>query len=130
MDKINKAAAAGVIFFSVILAGFVGVKIDQTTVALLGGAFIGLIVAIPTTALIMIVGMRKRDDTPRNVHYHDQRREMPMPPPSYYPQVSPPPQQWDGQVVNPHQQRMIAPPVKRQHYVIGSNDDNGVQEGW
>ena len=42
MDKINKAAAAGVIFFMVILAGFVGIKVDQTTIALLGGAFIAL----------------------------------------------------------------------------------------
>lgn len=57
MNNINRAAAAGVIFFMVILAGFVGVKVDQTTIALLGGAFIGLVVAIPTTALIMIVGL-------------------------------------------------------------------------
>lgn len=61
MERINKAAAAGVIFFMVILAGFVGIHIDQTTVALLGGAFIGLVVAIPTTVLIMVVGLRKPD---------------------------------------------------------------------
>lgn len=59
---INKAAAAGVIFFSVVLAGFVGIKVDQTTVALLGGAFIGLVVAIPTTALIMWIGLKPRND--------------------------------------------------------------------
>lgn len=62
MDRINKAAAAGVIFFAVVLAGFVGIKVDQTTIALLGGAFIGLVVAIPTTALIIVIGMRKPDD--------------------------------------------------------------------
>ncbi len=66
MDKINKAAAAGVIFFSVVLAGFVGIKVDPTTIALLGGAFIGLVVAIPTTALIMVIGLRdeRRQDAP------------------------------------------------------------------
>lgn len=61
MERLNKAAAVGVVFFSVMLAGFVGMKVDQTTVALLGGAFIGLVVAVPTTALIMIVGLRKPD---------------------------------------------------------------------
>lgn len=61
MERINKAAAVGVVFFSVMLAGFVGMKVDQTTVALLGGAFIGLVVAIPTTVLIMLVGLRKPD---------------------------------------------------------------------
>jgi hypothetical protein len=58
MSSINKAAAAGIIFFSVILAGFVGIKVDQSTIALLGGAFIGLVVAIPTTVLIMVIGLR------------------------------------------------------------------------
>jgi hypothetical protein len=58
MDKINKAAAVGVVFFSVMLAGFVGMKVDQTTIALLGGAFIGLVVAIPTTVIIVVLGLR------------------------------------------------------------------------
>ena len=94
MTNINKAAAAGAIFFCVILAGFVGIKIDQSTVAILGGALIGVVVAIPTTAAIIIIGMRKPDekavddwtpphDAPQfpcmpphetHNHYHDNRR--------------------------------------------------------
>lgn len=134
MDKINKAAAAGVVFFSIILAGFVGIKVDQTTIAILGGAFIGLVVAIPTTALIMIVGLRKRDEPARPgvYHYHDQRPAQPV-----FPQ-----QQagshlilQNGQlagwtVVNPNQQpaqpEWGLDPVKRRFYVIGDGGD--VQE--
>jgi hypothetical protein len=86
MDKINKAAAAGVVFFSVILAGFVGIKVDQTTIALLGGAFIGLVVAIPTTALIMMIGLRKRDEGPQVPPAHQPRYGAPLPasPPQYW----------------------------------------------
>lgn len=62
MDNINKAAAAGVIFFMVVLAGFIGIKVDQVTIALLGGAFIGIVIAIPTTAAIIIIRMRKPND--------------------------------------------------------------------
>jgi multidrug efflux pump subunit AcrA (membrane-fusion protein) len=56
MNGVSKAAAAGIIFFSIVLAGFVGIKVDQSTIALLGGAFIGLVVAIPTTAAIILIG--------------------------------------------------------------------------
>ena len=62
MTNINKAAVAGAIFFCVILGGFVGIKVDQTTIALLGGALIGVAVAIPTTVLIIVIGMRKPDE--------------------------------------------------------------------
>lgn len=82
MNNINKAAAAGVIFFMVILAGFVGIHIDQTTVALLGGAFIGIVIAFVTTMLI--VAIARRPDEPAQPtqqqqptthhHYHDNRR--------------------------------------------------------
>lgn len=85
MDNINKTAIAGVIFFMVILAGFVGIKVDQTTIALLGGAFIGLVVAIPTTVLILIIGLKKPDEP--------QARQTPAPPPVFPQQQLPPAQQ-------------------------------------
>lgn len=86
MERINKAAAVGVVFFSVMLAGFVGMKVDQTTIALLGGAFIGLVVAIPTTALIMLVGLRKRDDGLAQHQATQPRYQAPLPqnPPAYW----------------------------------------------
>lgn len=86
MDKINKGAAAGIVFFSLVLAGFVGMKVDQTTIALLGGAFIGLVVAIPTTALIMLVGLRRREEPPaeRQGRYHAPQAPLPQSPPQYW----------------------------------------------
>ena len=84
MTNINRAAAAGVIFFLVILAGFVGIHIDQTTVALLGGAFIGIVIAFVTTMLIVAIGRRPSEPAqpaqqrlpPVTTHHHhyDNRR--------------------------------------------------------
>lgn len=59
MSNINKTAAAGVVFFTLILAGFVAIKVDQTTIALLGGALIGIVIAIPTTILMIVIGRRE-----------------------------------------------------------------------
>ena len=83
MENINKAAAAGVIFFMVILAGFVGIKVDQTTIALLGGAFIGIVIAFVTTMLIVAIARRPTEPAqptqqlpPVTIHHHhyDNRR--------------------------------------------------------
>lgn len=128
MDKINKAAAAGVIFFSVILAGFVGIKVDQTTIALLGGAFIGLVVAIPTTALIMMIGMRRRDDAPAERQVRTQA-PMPQNPPQYWVMPQPP-----YAVREPHQQyqqlqqpiaapEYMLPQSRRRFYMIGEGGE-------
>lgn len=87
MDNINKAAVAGIIFFLVILAGFVGIKVDQMTIAVLGGAFIGIVVAGVTTALIIMIGISRKDEPPpppaprpsqpvqqiTHNHYHDHK---------------------------------------------------------
>ena len=135
MDKINKAAAAGVIFFSVILAGFVGIKVDQTTIALLGGAFIGLVVAIPTTALIIMIGMRRKDDAPaeRPVRY---QAPMPHSPPQYWvmpqqPYVVREPQQQYQQHYQHYQQlqqpiaapEYLLPQSRRRFYMIGEGGE-------
>jgi hypothetical protein len=54
--------------------------IDQTTITLLGGAFIGLVVAIPVTALIMIVGLKKEPTTPPpQLHLNDPPQIWPVP---------------------------------------------------
>jgi len=87
MTNINKTAIAGTIFFTLILAGFVAIKVDQTTIALLGGAFIGIVIAAVTTTLIVVIGLRKPDAPAQPAqseheislltttnHYHDQRR--------------------------------------------------------
>lgn len=108
MGKINKAAAAGVIFFSIILAGFVGIKIDQPTVAILGGAFVGLVVAIPTTALVISIWTKQRD-TP-----HDQASALNAPPPVF-------PQQQAAQQVT-HNHHHVHKYVV--HIYVSANADN------
>lgn len=128
MDKINKAAAAGVVFFSIILAGFVGIKVDQTTIALLGGAFIGLVVAIPTTALIIMIGMRRKDDAPaeRQVRYHT---PMPQNPPQYWVMPQQPymvrePQQHYQQLQQPlAAPEYMLPQSRRRFYMIGEGGE-------
>lgn len=128
MDKINKAAAAGVVFFAVILAGFVGIKVDQTTIALLGGAFVGLIVAIPTTAVIMMISLRRRDDAPaeRQARYHS---PMPQNPPQYWVM---PQQPYVVRDPYPHAQQMqqpisapeyMLPQSRRRFYMIGEGGE-------
>lgn len=91
MERINKAAAVGVVFFSVMLAGFVGLKVEQTTISLLAGAALGLAISVPTTVLILVVGLRKpitdkvtppaqSERVPDSMtwvthnHYHDNRK--------------------------------------------------------
>lgn len=134
MDKINKAAAAGVIFFSIVLAGFVGIKVDQTTIALLGGAFIGLVVAIPTTALIMIVGLRRRDETPvdRQGRYHAPQAPLPASPPQYWVMPQGPQQAYSMREPAPNYQQLqqplaapeyLLPASRRRFYMIGEGGE-------
>jgi len=61
MDTIGKTFGAGIVFFAIVVAGLVGSKADQTTIALLGGTFIGLLVAIPTTLLVVLIARRRND---------------------------------------------------------------------
>ena len=61
MDNISKAFGAGIVFFAVVMAGAVGARADQATIALLGGTFIGLLVAIPTTLLVVLIARRRND---------------------------------------------------------------------
>jgi hypothetical protein len=61
MRVVNASAAVAIVFFSVVLAGFIGARVDQITIALLGGTFIGLVVAVPATALVVWIVLRQRD---------------------------------------------------------------------
>jgi hypothetical protein len=83
MDKVNKAVAVSIIIFSIVLAGFIGARVDQMTIALLGGTFIGLVVAIPATVLVVLVATRRREEASIE---RTQRYSAPMPqsPPQYW----------------------------------------------
>jgi hypothetical protein len=130
MDKINKAAALSIVFFSIVLAGFVGARVDQTTIALLGGTFIGLLVAIPTTALIVLIVMRRREDI---VSERTPRYSAPMPPnPPQYWVASNQPHDVRGQVYQPPAPQLrepiaapefMLPAARRRFYMIGESGE-------
>ena len=77
MDTIGKAFGAGIVFFTIVVAGLVGSKADQTTIALLGGTFIGLLVAIPATLLVVLIA-RRRDDEARQRGAHIAAPSLPQ----------------------------------------------------
>jgi hypothetical protein len=87
MEKtIYRAMAVSIVASSVVMAAFVGSRVDQTTIALLGGTFIGLLVAVPTTILVAFMVIRRRED---NIAERMQRFP---PPPTHFPPS--PPQYW------------------------------------
>lgn len=132
MDKVVKASGAGIVFFSVVLAGFVGSRVDQTTIALLGGTFIGLLVAVPATLLVVLISHRRRDEQnqqqPAAPRYST---HMPPSPPQYWVM---PQQPYDVRVVSPQQMmpqlnagipapEYMLPMSRRRFYMIGEGGE-------
>jgi len=62
MERISKAIAIGFILFAVVFAAFAGSRVDQMTIALLGGVFIGLLITVPSALLAMALILRRRDE--------------------------------------------------------------------
>lgn len=141
MDRVNKAACVAIVFFSVVLAGFIGSRVDQTTIALLGGTFIGLVVAIPATVLVVLLALNRRQENTGPVHYHMPRGTNPPQHhgavPQYYmePPVAPPPA-YRVEVPAATQRAYPPLPAQRAFHVLGDDgemrlltdgrdDDNG-----
>jgi hypothetical protein len=135
MDKVSKASAISIVIFSIVLAGFIGSRVDQMTIALLGGTFIGLVVAIPATVLIVVIAMRKRDEASveRTHRYSTPNYSAPMPPspPQYWvmpnqaydpraTQVVQMPQQLQQPIAAPE---FMLPATRRRFYMIGEGGD-------
>lgn len=135
MERINRAAAAGIMLFAIIMGGFVGARADQTTIALLGGTLIGLLVAVPATAVAVAVSMRRRHE---RVPEAPQRYSAPMPPspPAYWamppsadprlgyaPLAQPMPAALPQPISAPE---YLLPATRRRFYMIG--DSGEVQE--
>lgn len=132
MDKINKAAAVSLVLFSVVLAAFVGSRVDQVTIALLGGTFIGLLVAIPSVLLIVVLALRRRDDTGRDHYERPRVVHMPPAPPQYWAAPTPadPPHDARGLSYPVSQIRGVAaapeyvlPATRRRFYLIGESGE-------
>jgi hypothetical protein len=120
MEKMSRVFAVSLILFAVVFAAFVGSRVDQVTIALLGGAFIGLLVAVPSTLLTVAIVLRRRDD----------RVDLPRPtvhapplPPAYWPPTNHQTQ------FNAQPWPLSAPPEfnlpapRRRFYVIGETGE-------
>ncbi len=82
MDKLLKASAIGIVAFSAILAIFVGARVDQFTMSMLGGAFLGLLIAVPTTLVATLIVTRADLRHPeRAIRYS---APLPQSPPPYW----------------------------------------------
>jgi hypothetical protein len=86
MQTLNRAAGIAIMLFFGGLGLMIGSRIDQVTIAVLGGVLLGLLVVIPPVMLLLVLIQRDRTATSR------QNQEMP---PAYYPQqpstIAPPP---------------------------------------
>ncbi len=124
MERISKAIAVGLVLSAVVFAAFAGSRVDQITIALLGGVFIGLLISVPSALLAMALILRRRDaqiDPPRPT--------MPTPPsaPTYWP----PPPPSNAYLAKPNAYPWLpgAPPEfslpapRRRFYVIGESGE-------
>ena len=137
MDKLVKAVAVAVVLFFIVLGLTIGTRMDQNTIALLGGTTIGLLIAAPCTAIVTYLAVRNREDHSyeRNPRYNS---PMPQNPPQYWVmpqhmQMQPPQQALQQQLpsVSPYAIRQptaeyVLPAAKRRFYMIGETGD--VQE--
>ena len=136
MDKLVKVLAVAVVLFFIVLGLTIGTRMDQNTIALLGGTTIGLLIAAPCAAIVTYLAVRNRDDHSyeRNPRYNS---PMPQNPPQYW--VVPqhmqmqPPQSLQQQLpaASPYANRQptseyVLPAAKRRFYMIGETGD--VQE--
>lgn len=79
MEKLTRAAGAAFIIFAAVFAFIAGQRIDQLTIALLGGVMIGLLFTVPLLVVVFVALNRNR------------RAEEPISAPEHY--YAPMPQQ-------------------------------------
>lgn len=109
MERIAKAVAVAIVLFFVALGIVVGTKVDQNTIALLGGTVVGLLIATPCAAIATYVSMRRREE---NHGYERDMRSYERGPryqgPTNSPMPQNPPQYW---VIPPHLQQPSMQPA-------------------
>lgn len=133
MDRIVKASALGVILCGVVFGFVVGSRIDQSTITLLSGTLVGVLVATPCVAAITWLTVRRRDDDWRaRERYMRQSAPLPPEPPQYWVVQGQPvtadartarlsaPMGWSG----PYGDAAgFMPRPRRKFYVIGENGE-------
>ena len=100
MDKLLKGSAVAIVAFAIVLAIFVGARVDQFTMSMLGGAFLGLLIAVPTTLMATLFVTRGKDTRgqDRGWHYNS---PLPPSPPQYWVMPTQPAAQAQAQPANP-----------------------------
>ena len=90
MDRLSKAFSFGIVVFAVMMAAIVGMRIDQFTMSMLGGAFLGLLIAVPTTLLATTLATR---NPPLQARERALTHSSPLPqsPPQYWVMPTQPP---------------------------------------
>lgn len=85
MDRLIRGTAAAFVIFAGVFAFIIGQRIDQVTIALLGGVLIGLLVTAPVFGALVFVALRRsaRDHEliPTRQHYY---APMPQSPPQFW----------------------------------------------
>lgn len=84
MQKIGVYFAPGFAVFAGVFGYVVASRLDQTTIATLGGVVIGLMAGLPFAALVTVIATRQPGR-----HLPDQPRQLEQP--AYYAQIETPP---------------------------------------
>ncbi len=84
MDRIVKAIAFGIILCGVAFGVIVGSRIDQSTITLLSGTLVGMLVATPSVAAITWLTMRRREERRAGEWHWRQSAPLPPEPPQYW----------------------------------------------
>jgi len=121
MERLSMFFGIAIVLFFVVLGAMVGARIDQTTIALLGGTVIGLAIAIPCTALVTYIVFKARAESSSHAHHSQPPQQWIMPPnyptaqtPTHHTAVSPTSQ--------PYSEPFVLPPQRR-FYIIGENGE-------
>ena len=125
MERLTRAVSLAVVLFFVVLGIIVGSRMDQNTIALLGGVVIGLLVATPFAIVVTFIAVRSRAK-----HMEPPAWAAPMPNPHYM--VLPPAQHGylppNATVPMPvmntsHANEGFTLPPRRKFYLIGESGD-------
>ena len=81
MERLVKTFAVAVILFFIVLGFVIGSRMDQNTIALLGGTTIGLLIAAPCAAIITYLAIRNRDESRQ---FDSPQYRPPQPPMQYW----------------------------------------------
>ena len=132
MEIFIRSLAIAIVLFFVVLGMVIGSRMDQTTIALLGGTVVGLLIATPCAAIVTYLAVCNRNESSAPCTRQFTQPVLPPNPPQYWvvPQTmhAPPhitPQPSSG--VAPTPQQSLAPvfelPPRRRFYLIGATGE-------